>query len=258
MSAPTEYEVQREAKRVLRRLASGATLAPRGDGCFALMLQGSVLRDAVVKVPVAMEFAKRGWLARAGENIFTLSESGAAWLARAQCPDGDPFARQHRRMTTHNIPDADGIEQTVEVNQAESTLAWMHSRKLIDAAQFEAGEKLRRDFTLAGLSPRLGVDLSRPVVSGGANREPLLPDMVIAAKQRFTRAMRAAGPRLCDLLYDVCCHLRGLESVERAQGWPRRSAKVVLQIALDRLAEHYGLRVTAPVNGAMRSWQAKD
>lgn len=80
-----------------------------------------------------------------------------------------------------------------------------------------------------------------------------MTDMVLAAKQRFSAAMRAAGPGLNDLLFDVCCHLRGLEEAERANGWPTRSAKVVLRIALERLADHYGLRIKG--RPRLRSWR---
>src|SRR5262249_28985541 len=139
--------------------------------------------------------------------------------------------------------DARGVEQVITINEAESPLRRMRKRGQIDAAQFEAGEKLRRDFTLAQLMPRLGVDLTAPVVLGrrGKTAERQLNDTVLAAKQRFSKAMRAAGPGLADLLFDVCCHLRGLEEAERAKGWPNRSARVVLTIGLERLVDHYGL-----------------
>ncbi len=67
--------------------------------------------------------------------------------------------------------------------------------------------------------------------------------------------MEAVGPPLNDLLFDVCCALLGLEEAERAFGWPSRAAKVVLGLALDRLALHYGLVVTAPARARMRSWR---
>ncbi len=87
-----------------------------------------------------------------------------------------------------------------------------------DAAQYDAGEKLRRDFTLAQLMPRLGnrpdAALHSPAAAASGWKKTL-SDTVIASKQRFARAMKAAGPGLSDLLFDVCCHLRG----------PRRSGE---------------------------------
>ena len=59
---------------------------------------------------------------------------------------------------------------------------------------------------------------------------------------------------------DVCCFLKRLEQVERERSWPPRSAKVVLQLGLDRLARHYGLRGEAHGRGqaAVRTWLADD
>jgi hypothetical protein len=59
---------------------------------------------------------------------------------------------------------------------------------------------------------------------------------------------------------DVCCFLRGLEDVERERGWPPRSAKVVLQLALDRLARHYGFasEAQAEADAHIRTWLASD
>src|SRR5690606_23422187 len=105
----------------------------------------------------------------------------------------------------------------------ESPLSRLKARGLVDAAQFTAGEKLRRDYTLAHVSPRMGVDLSAPVVSGGS-RGPgadTMSDIAVAARQRFSRAMAAAGPGLSDLAFDVCCDLVSLERAEAQRGWAR-------------------------------------
>ena len=172
--------------------------------------------------------------------------------------DDERFAEQHRLRVKRTMVGEGGKEISVSINLAESPLGRLRHRRVIDAVQFDAGERLRRDFTLAGLTPRLGIDLTAPInrhARGQANQAPLNV-MVLAAKQRFRAAMQAVGPGLNDVLFDVCCHLRGLEQAERAKGWPVRSAKIVLGIALDRLADHYGLRIKG--RARLRGWRLAD
>lgn len=148
-----------------------------------------------------------------------------------------------------------GPGEIVRVNAGESPLARLKFRDLIDDMQFAAGEKLRRDFTLGQLTPRLGVDLTAPVMAGGGARDNV-SDIALAARQRLSHALAAVGPGLSDLLFDVCCQLTALESVETGRGWAKRSGRVVLKIALDRLAAHYGLNVMAG-RGGIRAWSAQ-
>jgi hypothetical protein len=79
-------------------------------------------------------------------------------------------------------------------------------------------------------------------IARAAGRHPTaLRDEVIAAKERVMRALIVVGPEVSGILVDICCELKGLEEAEKANGWPARAGKVVLQIALTRLAKHYGL-----------------
>ena len=188
---------------------------------------------------------------------FTLSQASCRVApARAEA-DGDPYAAQHQMRRRQTIIDPDGVERMATVNAAGSPLARHFALKLMDAAQFAAGERQRRDYPIAQLAPRSRRGSRSAQLSfgrRGEEREHLIADTVLAAKQRFRAAMVAVGPGLNDLLYDVCCALMGIEEAERQFGWPSRSAKVVLGLALDRLALHYGLIVTAPARGRMRSW----
>jgi hypothetical protein len=256
-----EQELQREARRVLRRLLPQDTvLAREGDGWFVVRRNGRTDPPRLrVKPDMVAGFRVRDWIAPRGTEpeSFTLSPTGTGWYLRTLA-DGDPFAAQHQIRAGRVVVDAEGVERNVVVNEAESPLTRLRARRLIDATQCEAGERLRRDFTLAQLAPRLGVDLTAPVVLGrrGAARSETLTETVLAAKQRFSHAMRAVGPGLSDLLFDVCCHLIGLEDAERSFGWPSRAGRVVLAIALDRLALHYGMRIATPRHVQIRSWHA--
>jgi hypothetical protein len=179
----------------------------------------------------------------------------------------DAFRAQHLDLATREIMTETGAI-SVLVNDGESPLAWLARRKgrdgrsMISANQLIAGEKLRADFTRGHLSPRVTSDWSAPTgrsrtFAGGAGE---MTDLVIASRQRVRLAMEACGPEFSGLLMDVCCFLRGLEEVERERGWPMRSAKIVLQLALDRLARHYGLRDEArgDASARVRTWLASD
>lgn len=155
------------------------------------------------------------------------------------------------------------LERPAQVD--ESPLVWLARRKgrdgqpLIGAAQLQAGERLRCDFTRAGLTPRVTTNWSFPG-GAGAGDPGSFTDVVLAAKARFALAMRAVGPELSGVLVDVCCFLKGLEAVEGERGWPPRTAKVVLGLGLDRLARHYGLSSTATGRSSApaRSWRAME
>jgi hypothetical protein len=153
---------------------------------------------------------------------------------------------------------------------AEGPLAWLRRRRdkdgtpLVSEAQYAAGERLAADFWRAQLSPRVTANWTQSLsgrrmrrATPGAGVE--LADGVMAARERVQRALKAVGPELAGILLDVCCHEIGLEAAERAEGWPQRAAKVVLQLALTRLARHYGLIAPEPPpRSRLRQWGEAD
>jgi Domain of unknown function (DUF6456) len=153
-------------------------------------------------------------------------------------------------------------------SDSENPLLWLFRRKnslgqsLITAASYAAGERLRADLTYSGAIPRItmnwssqgGVDVSRQ--SQGLNAT----EAMIAARQRVDLAMRAVGPEFSGLLMDICGFCKGLERIEQERGWPLRSGKVVVQIALACLARHYGLDDIAigKEQSRIRRWSTTD
>ncbi len=146
----------------------------------------------------------------------------------------------NRLLARRTLSQADAIDRrTVTVNLAESPLAWLATRSMINRQQFEASERLRTDFMLAGQAPRITMrwDPSPGARSGPHGVDPTTAQ--ISARQRFDAAIVAAGPGLSDVLWRVVCLGEGLETAERALRWPSRAGKLVLKLALDRLVLHY-------------------
>lgn len=134
--------------------------------------------------------------------------------------------------------------RSVTVNLAESPLGWLLARGLIDQRQFDAGEKLRSDWELANLSPSLTMRWD-PAPRSGARRgseDHLEPtERQAAARQRFDAAITALGRDLNDIAWRVICSGEAMPMAEKALGWPVRSGRLVLRMALDRLADFYRL-----------------
>jgi hypothetical protein len=180
----------------------------------------------------------------------------------------DTFLAQHLSLATGEVKSLHG-SATVTVDESESPLVWLARRKgrdgrpLIDAYQFAAGERLRAEFTRANMTPRITSNWEAAVASGtrsAGGGAAHVTEVVIAARQRFRHALDAVGPEFAGLLVDVCCFLKRLDEIERERQWPARSAKVVLQLGLDRLARHFGL--TRSAQGKARpditTWLAAD
>ena len=124
------------------------------------------------------------------------------------------------------------------VNVAESPLTWLHARGLLTARQAAAGEVLRASYEAAALGARVTMNWDAVRVDcAGAPVEPGAKQT--SAKRRFDEAIAAAGPGLADILWRVVCAGEGMADAERALSWPARSGRVVLALALDRLAAHY-------------------
>lgn len=133
----------------------------------------------------------------------------------------------------------------VTVNLAESPLSWLRSRGHVNPRQLEAGERLRADYETASLGARVTMRWDAGPRMSGRRGSPAALDPTLAqisAKRRFDAALGAAGPGLADILWRVVCAGEGLSAAEKGLGWPARAGKLVLGLALDRLADLYGLR----------------
>jgi len=251
-----------DALRLLALLArTGAFARVRGRGAEIWVRDRSL---GVADGAVWHEIVANGWVESLDGGTRKISLSGRRHLRRDRSRAGAPLqtasAAEPRQLSVASDP-------LPQINVAESPLAWLARRRdrygspMISGVQFEAGERLRADLWFAEMTPRVTANWSAiGQGAGGRSRSaasgPELRDGLLAARERVRLALSAVGPELSGILIDVCAHLKGLEAVEQQLHWPQRSAKLVLQLALDSLARHYGMHRSR--SRVARHWGADD
>ena len=183
-----------------------------------------------VSAAVLLDLQRRGIAVRRQKRL-SLTDAGQAALRRLDA-GGDRFAAQHRDIAMR----ADGDGGTLAVNLTESPLASLSRLKRKDGncwftpELIAAGDRLRADFTRGQYMQAMGARLEPVTSRGSAARGGGIAEMTeaaLAARMRVEKAMDAVGPEFSGLLVDICCHLKGLELVERERQWPQRSAKLL-------------------------------
>lgn len=166
-----------------------------------------------------------------------LAEAPVPQDGRAADAAGDGRGRRGRRVGK--------LARSVVVNLAESPLGWLLARGHVSERQFAAGEQLRQDWEASQLPPKVTMSWDSGPADRSACGAPEARDpsgAQRAAKLRFEAAVAKVGPGLSDILWRVVCSGDGMRDAEQALGWPARAGKLVLCLALDRLAEFYRLR----------------
>lgn len=128
----------------------------------------------------------------------------------------------------------------------------------LDTEQMRAGERLRRDHDRAMLGARVTSCYESVGSTSGRsaqfsdNHIAHLTDNALAAREQVHRALQSVGPELSGILLHVCCMASGLEQAELQLKLPKRAGKAVLQLALTRLARHYGFKTMLHHAGPQR------
>jgi hypothetical protein len=268
-ATPSNEVLRREGRRVLRRLAEpGAVLAVAAEMDKAVVVRdmpgGSTTRTAVVDRAVAQAMALKEWITcdtpgrisryritGLGRAALTTLMAEAENMARRDLAEGQArFAGQGYQP---DMSDPQPQEAPTEPRRRmrycvnESPLLALARRRdkagrpFLSDELVSAGERLREDFELSQMGPKLAQNWDRFLTAGVQGGAPTtnLPRGPEAARGRISAALRDLGPGLGDVALRCCCYLEGLEQAEKRMGWSARSGKIVLRIALQRLRRHY-------------------
>ncbi len=261
-AAPSETHLKSEARRILRRLCeTGAVLAVAKDMEKAIVVRdgpgGTSTRTASVDAHIAQAMALKEWISSNSQGRITryrITQAGRTALEHLLADD------EHRVAAVQNVMSTSGADmlkddedtsgrrgRSTRYNLAESPLATLARRRDKEGKPFltddlvSAGERLREDFELSQMGPRVTQNWDHFLTSGSVGKTSqagILPGPS-GARKRVKDALTDLGPGLSDVVLRCCCFLEGLEAAEKKMGWSARSGKIVLRIALIRLKRHY-------------------
>ncbi len=267
---PNSATLARESIRVLRRLCeTGAVLAVAEQMEKAVVVRDAGpdetgARTAVVDRAIARAMALKDWISCSSPgriSRYRITAAGRAALGpmladaenRARSANETGFAEAQTGFS--GLRDADTVPtRRQRYNTADSPLSALARRKGRDGKPFlapdlvQAGERLREDFELAQMGPKVTQNWDNFLTGGtgrtgrtGGTGRPIAGtgEGCTMARDRLTRALGDLGQGLSDVALRCCCYLEGLEVAEKRMGWSARSGKIVLRIALQRLRQHY-------------------
>ena len=163
--------------------------------------------------------------------------------------------RRKRRGAAATVTHSGRLSPLEQLGQRRDS----RGKPLLDAVQIAAAMRFAADFAHGRLQPRVtarwSAEASAPPRRRGVPGAGMeLPETTAAAQARVHRAMASLGNDQTSIVVDVCCFEFGLTSVEATHHWPAGTARIVLGIALNALADHYGMRSTASAHATTRRW----
>lgn len=179
----------------------------------------------------------------AGRRGYSVTES---FVRRLKA--GDNHARQHRTMEERDIYIDSGVQRPVRINKGMNAFDRLSRRNdrygqpLLTPAQQEAGQRLIRDYAIAGhghiaTQNYMSAGEDKAINSGGAEEAHIRR---LDAGKRFEAAKSAMGEGLDKAVLAVCCHDQRLEQIERTEKWASGTGLTLLKMGLTRLVKHYG------------------
>ncbi len=189
-------------------------------------------------------------------NIFPTKEA-KKWLIRKLSYASEQFSKQHQIIITER----NGIKK----NLAESPISKLTIFKdkknpFLKPHHIEAAKKFALLFEKSQLRARTTINYfaspkGKEKYSNFTTAE--LSDMAIDARRKIEQLLNGMPDECASVIIDICGLEKGLQIVESEKGWPRRSAKLVLRIGLEQLAQKFGLtpKAVGKLKGKSTYWQ---
>ncbi|MBY0562864.1 MAG: hypothetical protein K2P58_01660 [Hyphomonadaceae bacterium] len=232
--------------------APGAVLAASRDGrAFAIYPRGDRRRRPAARLAPSevAALASDGAIAFERELGYVITVAGRARSRREAAPPHEAFAAQHAAIVERQVIDTDAEVRAARAVASGAAITRLSAlkdakgRPWLDGDELRAARMLRADWEAQQAGLMRGSDWSAAPqgtsARGPANAQERRLAERCDRRKRFAKAMDALAPPLWRVLHSTCIREEGLETLERAEGWPARSAKLALKLGLAQLAAIY-------------------
>ncbi|PCI88987.1 MAG: hypothetical protein COB24_00475 [Hyphomicrobiales bacterium] len=277
---PCRKELEREARIILQ------TMLKRRHFIKKLPYDEMALYDEqteparfVRKLPfMLIDFMQENEWLKFKDNAYHHTEAGQIWLEDfiyfVDLDQGNTSKRQtNKTINRNNQPRPMGLNDFTSIaNQDASAdhapLLKLYNRqrniayKYLSEIHLQAGQRLFELFVKANLRPNVTMNWEN-LQSVKQSHHTGVKDMSFSeatyiARRELHESLSQVGQDFSAILVEICLFGNGLEATEKALNWPARSAKLLLTMALDRLATHYQLTPNEAVGNKYLAWLAVD
>jgi len=239
--------VDRKALRFVRALCGPKTQAIVQDGIYRV--SSPFGRPVCLAQSQVQALISNGVLGGTGQRCHAIAET-RNWLRR-QLSCGDGFKEQHsteRALKAHE-PQTGLTKYLAGLGRVGNGTGFLSSHQIATA------ERVCQWAERARLQQRTTMSYDPTHVSQGKKQTRQfgsISDMAARARKSIADIYRLLPHECAELIVDVCVFEKGLQTIEVERGWPRRSAKLVLRIGLEDLAQKLGIAPIAEGNVATR------
>ena len=248
--------ISRRKVRFVRALLRGQVAVCNQNGDFQLI--GKEPKASLPNKQV-LQLASDGVVRIKGRECVA-SDLAANWVKR-QMLNIDQFSNQHRviKLTNDHVPQnlKEGVLSQLAIGR-KGVPAFMQQHHLEAASRFQrlVETAQMRQRTTMSYDPTRASTKSGDVAGGGID----LSDSAIDAREALNACLKALPSDCAGIVMDVCGLQKGLQLIETERRWPRRSAKLILRVGLEQVANHFGLMpvATGVSNSKSLHWMEPD
>jgi len=238
----------RVTRALLRLATSGAVLAvlPQGRG-YGVFPRGDKRRRPTAKLDDAtVRQLEADGVVEALGDVLVLTVAGRARVRREAATGEEGYLAQHEALADRDIVEKDGEVRRTRGVMPSSVIRRLAALRGADGtpwltgAEISAAESLRAYWEAGQEGLVRGSDWTAPPMGSSPRGPSTAQERALAARcdarRRTAEALDALAPPLRRVVERVCFNEDGLETLERAHGWPARSGKVALKLGLAQLA----------------------